>query len=365
VKRVRPEVFILGETDGTGPGSENNYADGGSAADAAYDWNLYAQIKSTLSGGSLTDLDNRVRNFSPTLFYNYYTGTHSHYLRFLENHDETRIASLYTVPQTKAAAALLMTIPGLPLIYAGQEVGETSRRAKINWNRPGAQELFKYYQRLVHIRTSFEAFRSSEIKRIGTSHSRVYSLLRPHVDQNAIVAVNFSGSSVTAILNIIPADLRVTGDSLRAGVSYYLNDVLNDTLYTVTKSTLPTFQVALPPWGSAVFVFADTLIKFLTEVKQSVLTSLPDAFQLYPNSPNPFNPSTTIRYAVPQASHVTLKVFNLLGQEVRTLVDEVKMPGEYTVRWDGDADRKVASGVYIVAIGAGAFQKSIKALFMK
>ena len=236
IKRMRPDVFILGETDGTGPGSEINYADGGGASDAAYDWSFYGQIKSTLNNGSINALDSRVRNYSPNLRYNYYTGEHSHYLRFLENHDESRIASLYTTEQTKAAAALLFTIPGIPMIYAGQEVCETNRRGRINWDRAEGQELFNYYQRLIHIRSAFETFRSPYIKRINTNHSRIYAYLRPFTDQNGIVAVSFSGNTNSVTLSIQPSDLWLTTDSLQTGVTYYLNDVLNDTSYAVTKS---------------------------------------------------------------------------------------------------------------------------------
>jgi glycosidase len=174
IKRVQPDVFILGETAGTGVGTERSYAEGGSAADAAYDWNLFHQFTSVLNNGSIGDFDNRVRNFSPNLNYNHYTGPNSHYFRFLENHDETRIAAQVGVTKSKAGAAALLTIPGIPMIYAGQEVGETSRRGKINWNRPVAGALFAYYQRLVQIRNRFETFRSPRIKRVNSNASRVY-----------------------------------------------------------------------------------------------------------------------------------------------------------------------------------------------
>ncbi|MBI4553337.1 MAG: T9SS type A sorting domain-containing protein [Candidatus Latescibacteria bacterium] len=75
----------------------------------------------------------------------------------------------------------------------------------------------------------------------------------------------------------------------------------------------------------------------------------PAAFALRTNWPNPFNPGTRIAYDVPQVAHVTVVVYNLLGQEIVRLVDEPKTPGRYEVTWDGRnrQGRGVASGVYL------------------
>jgi predicted GH43/DUF377 family glycosyl hydrolase len=75
----------------------------------------------------------------------------------------------------------------------------------------------------------------------------------------------------------------------------------------------------------------------------------PAAFTLDQNYPNPFNPSTTIRYGLPKRSHVTLTVYNTLGQQVATLVNESQEAGDYSVRFDG---RELASGAYFYRIQA-------------
>lgn len=94
---------------------------------------------------------------------------------------------------------------------------------------------------------------------------------------------------------------------------------------------------------------------------------LPDGYQLSQNYPNPFNPSTQIEYDLPTKSQVTVTVYNLLGQKVRTLVDRVESAGIHTVEWDGrtDAGEKSATGMYLYRIEAGEFKQTKKMLLVK
>ena len=95
--------------------------------------------------------------------------------------------------------------------------------------------------------------------------------------------------------------------------------------------------------------------------------NLPDRFSLVQNYPNPFNPETNIQYRVAQASQVEIKVYNLMGQLVRTLVDKQQPSGNYAIQWSGhnDAGRLVSSGVYFVKMKAGNFTKIRKMAFVK
>jgi len=100
-------------------------------------------------------------------------------------------------------------------------------------------------------------------------------------------------------------------------------------------------------------------------------------FTLSQNYPNPFlngaksrfagNPETEIRYQLPEPTHVTIKIFNANGQEIRTLVDEEKRPGSYTVRWDGrnSFGKPTGSGLYFYTLRAGEFRETRKALLLR
>ncbi|MFQ6092362.1 MAG: cohesin domain-containing protein [bacterium] len=97
---------------------------------------------------------------------------------------------------------------------------------------------------------------------------------------------------------------------------------------------------------------------------------LASTYVLAQNFPNPFNPVTSIQYSVisdQSPPHVTLKIYNLLGQEVRTLVDEGQRAGFYTVTWDGKDNngREMASGVYIYRIEAGSFLGAKKMMLVR
>lgn len=94
----------------------------------------------------------------------------------------------------------------------------------------------------------------------------------------------------------------------------------------------------------------------------SSLDQTPNAFALDQNYPNPFNPSTTIRYQLPVASQVSLKVYNALGQVVGVLVDEVQDAGYKSVEWN---TRSVASGVYLCRLVAGGFVETRKLVLLR
>ena len=89
---------------------------------------------------------------------------------------------------------------------------------------------------------------------------------------------------------------------------------------------------------------------------------IPTVYDLAQNYPNPFNPSTTIRYQIPQDGIVTLKIYDILGAEVATLINEQKVAGKYEVNFNAST---LASGVYIYKIQSGDFVSSKKMILIK
>ncbi|MDH4222411.1 MAG: T9SS type A sorting domain-containing protein [candidate division Zixibacteria bacterium] len=98
-----------------------------------------------------------------------------------------------------------------------------------------------------------------------------------------------------------------------------------------------------------------------------VSKAIPTAFALSPNYPNPFNPTTNFSIALPVDCKVSLKIYNVAGQLVRTLVNETMSAGHHTVTWDGtnSNSEKVASGVYFYKLNAGDFSKTMKMVMTK
>ncbi len=99
------------------------------------------------------------------------------------------------------------------------------------------------------------------------------------------------------------------------------------------------------------------------EPDQNALVS----FELRQNYPNPFNPATNIEFRIVNSEFVTLEIYDLLGREVKTLVNEHRVAGNYSVQWDGtdDAGQPAASGVYLYRLKAGDFSQTRKMVLMR
>jgi hypothetical protein len=113
--------------------------------------------------------------------------------------------------------------------------------------------------------------------------------------------------------------------------------------------------------GKSRIVIQKWYIPGITTVEDELNPNLKN-YELYQNYPNPFNPTTTIRFTIPHRKHVTLKVFDVLGKEVKTLVNEEKDPGSYEVKFDAS---NLPSGVYFYQLQAGKFIQTKKMILLK
>lgn len=111
----------------------------------------------------------------------------------------------------------------------------------------------------------------------------------------------------------------------------------------------------------------DLVYSVITAIDDDIETGLPASFSVEQNYPNPFNPTTTIDYSLPSQSRVSIRIYNVLGQAIRTLVDEPQAAGKYSVTWDGknQAGEAVSTGLYLYRIQAGDITQSRKMLLLK
>jgi len=142
------------------------------------------------------------------------------------------------------------------------------------------------------------------------------------------------------------------------------NPVGNFAVYADGKYLVFTTRVNLQVQGEDIFftngdVYGET-VSPITKVGDGVVETVD--FELFQNYPNPFNPSTTIRFSLPQRSYVMLKVFDVLGREVATLVDEELNQGEHSVVFDA---KGLPSGVYFYRLQSGKFVQQRKMVLVK
>ncbi len=346
LKQVKPDILLLGECDATGLQYFQKKFDSG------YDWSLYNLLQSTMNhDATITSLDSLIEWYRSPNYPSYVRP-----LRFLENQDEPRFIDVFGAQQTKMAAAFIYTLPGLPLVYAGQEVGETTQRSIINWSDP--YNLQPYYTSLIHIRDSNPALQQGSFMRLKTTAGdSVYAYLRMEDNDRVIVINNFYGSQLKAVVSV-PADSL----NLDPTKPWYANDVLNISSQPVTPTSISSLAVDLAPYQSQVLVLGNSP---LTAIDAKPVVPL--KFGLEQNYPNPFNPTTTIEYGIAKPERVSLEVYDVLGQHVATLVSGMLQAGNYSVVWNGANGNgvHVATGVYFYRLHAGSFISVKKMLLLK
>jgi hypothetical protein len=188
------------------------------------------------------------------------------------------------------------------------------------------------------------------------------------------------------LVDAVPAEndmLKATGGETplflthteEAGQVTLMNAVINGEAASGDGSIVTVnFRVLREFEDNARFEIAEGLVFDPQQLSNPVVTlgalnveTTPTEFALLQNYPNPFNPETTIKYNLAEASNVQLRIYNIVGQVVRTLVGDRQSAGRYQVRWNGTDDRGVAvsSGIYFYQISAGKFQDVKRLMLLK
>jgi glycosidase len=376
MQRVRPDGLLLGEVSGTGTGTEAYYADTDAddrmsgALNAAYDWLFYHNgVRSQY--GNLAAYDQRAHNND------YWPGPNARYLRFLENHDEERIAARFVDQPMRqlSLAGMLLTTTGMPMLYQGQEVGFGARvagdprRAPVLWDTPNNGRLAPTYQRLIHARRHFPAFWTQELVTLSRTDS-VYVFVRPHPRQSAVVAINFAAGSRRVEVN----PNAIVGDESTAYTRISTTPMVAP--IRVVDAEGDGFEVELAPFETVIFLHGPeaslqtpdlTPLPYGASLRQGtsvmdVDDTTPSASLLLENFPNPFNASTTIRFSLPSTGPARMHLYDITGQRIRTLVDDIRVAGEHTIAVDVGSQ---ASGVYLARLRQGTRTETRRMLLLK
>jgi len=340
LKQIRPGILMLAEDDGT------KYQSLG--FDMTYAWGMYGfgqgVLKRIAEGTSnVNELDNYIKNELKT-----YSGDH-YRMYFTSNHDENAWYGTDSELFGNAAgvfAALTATVNGMQLIYGGQEAGLNKRllffdKDEIPWQKNPYADTYKTLLKLKKENQAlWNGSKGGTFQRVNTTNNQIiFSFVREKEDDKIFAVFNLSSGYNGATLT----------DTLFYGS--YIDIFTGDTV-TFAQST----SMSLPGWSYLIYKTIST-----TTGINTVFEPVTD-FRLHQNYPNPFNPSTTIRFEIPIHANVTLKIYDLFGREMFTLVNENHNAGSHTAYWNATG---FASGVYLYRLQVKNYSETKKLVLLR
>jgi alpha-amylase len=318
---------------------------------------------------------------------------HLQFATFLTNHDQDRVLNRLGHDEAKAktAAGIYLTLPGVPFLYYGEEIGmigagphEVIRRPMqwtdgpnagfttgVPWNQindnyesynvlveeqdPGS--LLNWYKRLIALRNQEAALRRGEHFALGSSADAVLSYLRSFEGERLLVCANTGASTVgsltlTSFGNLLPPGLYSAENLLDPGLPFEL---------TVSEAQ-EIGGLTLAP--HELIVLRLDLVSGVDPDDE--IAPSQGATQLR-NFPNPFNPGTTIEYRLADRSRIRLSIHDVAGREVALLREGRQDAGLHQLDWNGrdDAGRSLPSGVYLARLNPEAGGASTRLLLLK
>ncbi len=185
---------------------------------------------------------------------------------------------------------------------------------------------------------------------------------------------NINNEENTVIIGALPQMSSATKPDLKAGSGVIANLVFEIDNPSVTTVQIEAIEMA-DPYHKLMFVYHDynddgsiagirAEYPAMGDINATIdpIENLPTVYALEQNYPNPFNPKTSISFALPNAGHVSLKVYNVLGQEVATLVDGHMEAGNQTAEWEAS---EFSSGVYFYRLNAERYTQTLKMMLLK
>jgi hypothetical protein len=291
---------------------------------------------------------------------------------YMESHDEERLmfknitygnsSGSYNVKnlttaldRIKLAATFFITVPGPKMIWQGGELGydvsinDGGRLSEkpFRWNYysdADRKSLFNIFAGLIRLKESYPAFSTTNFS-VSTSGA-TKSI---HLNDNSM-NVAILGNFDVVVKSILPSF-----QSVGKWYEFFTNDSLDVTDVNA--------QISLQPGEYRLYTSVRLpSINYLVDVKDE--EEIPTQFRLEQNYPNPFNPATIISYQLPTDSRVTLKVYDILGREITTLVNEYQKAGSYISQFS-ILNSQLSSGIYFYRLTAGDFIQTKKMMLMK
>ena len=340
LKSLKPEILMLAEDDGT------QYQNVG--FDMTYGWGYHG-----FGGGILNNLVSGTNNANTLRSYVNSENTNfdqSHYrMYFTSNHDENSWHGTVFEQFGNAAEQFLVltsTFRSMPLIYSGEEAGLNHRllffdKDEIIWQSHPFADLYSALFNLKKVNKAlWNGEEGGQLQRILTSDNpSIFAFIREEQNCRVFEIFNLTNQEKTFTLE----GNFYTGN--------YRNAFSNDSIYFFENT-----QMTLPAWGYRVYEFGSGIVLELDDVKPTY------GFTLLQNHPNPFNSSTTIKFSVPQSGNVSIKVFDIRGGEIATLVDDYKQSGSYEISFNAS---NLSSGIYFYRMVSRNFFETKKMLLLK
>ena len=213
--------------------------------------------------------------------------------------------------------------------------------------------LYKVYSALINLRNNYETFHASNFGLDVSGFMKKINLY--HTSMDAFIVGNFG---------VTQSWTRPNFSRIGYWYDYFSGDSIN-----VTDVTNLTDSIILAPGDFRIYTTSKLPLPepgILLDVEQ-IENQIPVEYSLEQNYPNPFNPSTVIRYRIIKPAQVSLKIYDVLGSEIKTLVNKEQVNGVYEVDWNGDDQfgNNVSTGVYFYKINAGDYTETRKMMLIK